>query len=248
MSDQHVNANRIWYTRNAVEAIATHLGLQLDDDGKPVTDHAAGTSRERSAHDAGSGPGAGFRGALVELAEHYERESVFPEEAHGPAKELRALLVAHPAPETDATHHPLNPDCPEPGCRDSGTHGHVGGYTVPWQTAPVSDTRREDVARAIDPDAFLDLSDAHDPRTGPEQRYWRDRALAGADRILALRPAPPMVDEAEIAALLRAHVAAPADALEARIGLKNGCTCPEPGSSVDHQAAAMAARLRGADR
>lgn len=38
--------------------------------------------------------------------------------------------------ETCMTHHSLNKDCPEPGCRNSGTHGHVGGYTVPWQTVP----------------------------------------------------------------------------------------------------------------
>jgi hypothetical protein len=36
-ADPHVTGRRVWETRNAVKAIATHLGLNLDDDGKLVT-------------------------------------------------------------------------------------------------------------------------------------------------------------------------------------------------------------------
>lgn len=102
MSDRHVNANRTWYTRNATEAIATHLGLQLDDDGKPTGTGTPGTSLGRSAHDAVGGVDAGLRGALAELAGRWERSAPID-----PETELRAVLAAHPADSQEVDAPPL---------------------------------------------------------------------------------------------------------------------------------------------
>lgn len=195
----------------------------------------------------------------------------------------------HPAPEPE----------PEPVCGNCLGHGVE---TCAAHPAPVSDTRREDVAREIAKTHWTTTHEGfhcvgcgwndvgthedygHAARrhvaevalaapTAPPvvdeaqvreriaQVLWpypnafesappsyRDYYLEKADAVLAALPAPPVADEAEIGALLRSHHAAPADALEARMGMRNGCTCGGPGLAVDHQAAAVAAHLRGATR
>lgn len=72
--------------------------------------------------------------------------------------------------------------------------------TINSELIVAADTRREHVARAIDPDAFVTHPDAHDPRTVLDQQHWRRRALEAADRVLAALPALPVADEAEISA------------------------------------------------
>lgn len=105
--------------------------------------------------------------------------------------------------------------------------------------APVSDTRREDVARAIDPEAFADWSGAHDPRAAGEQVQRVLTAHAAAVRVLTV------VDEAEIAARALDEAAA-----EFAARLPDGT--PNGRAYNSHQVAQMlherAARLRGATR
>ena len=54
------------------------------------------------------------------------------------------------------------------------------------------------IARAIDEFAFIEVSAAHDPRTESEQRGRREYAYQALERVLAVLPAPPVVDEADI--------------------------------------------------
>lgn len=123
----------------------------------------------------------GLREAFTRLADEWAASS-----CSGLVEEIRTLLAAHPAPETDG--HVCTPHC-------DADQGHY--------PAPTPDTRREDVARAIDPEAFYDGPPGDwSPRDlikhGNEIRQRRTLALQAADRVLAVLPAPPVVDEAEV--------------------------------------------------
>ncbi|MDF2848877.1 MAG: hypothetical protein K0R97_2859 [Oerskovia sp.] len=100
--DPYLDARRLYFLSNAVPAIAAHLGITLDTEGNPTETDGPGTSRERSAHDAAGGADAGLRGALVELADRWG--------PYKPASDLRAVLGAHPAPETGMATLAIPPD------------------------------------------------------------------------------------------------------------------------------------------
>jgi hypothetical protein len=107
----------------------------------------------------------------------------------------------------------------------------------------MTDTRRKDMARAIDPGAFADWSGAHDPRAAGEQANRQADAYEAADRVLAVLPAPPVVDEADIEA---------AAITEARVRFRrqrmNVGTPQDREEQAFREGAAFAARLRGATR
>ncbi|GAA1404009.1 hypothetical protein [Oerskovia paurometabola] len=109
-----------------------------------------------------------------------------------------------------------------------------------WVGVPVSDARREDdelvetVARA--------LSDDWNPDRDPVlTAMFRDYAQTAVTTVLAVFPAPPVVDEAEIDAVV---------ALAAREMLTPGSTflLPHERAMVHHVGRAVAAHLRGASR
>ncbi|KZM34530.1 hypothetical protein [Oerskovia enterophila] len=191
MSDRHVNATRIWYTRNATDAIAAHLGLQLDDDGKPTETGVPGTSRDRSAHDAAGGVDAGLRAALVELADRWE-DDLSELRLQGPPRStepdswgagwdaaldaVEALLVAHPVPGTG----------PWPESVDVRPGQWVvrhpdGAFTVQDDApAPAPDVRREGVAKEVMSMAALTVP--------PDGVKMLRETLARAQAALARRP------------------------------------------------------------
>ncbi|MEV7962373.1 hypothetical protein [Oerskovia paurometabola] len=107
-----------------------------------------------------------------------------------------------------------------------------------WVGAPVSDARREDVARAMyvlnvrrygwtNP---LDWAEVHESR--------REEYLGYADVALAVLPAPPVVDAAEIQDIIR-------EAYDTHIDLGSPA---RRGELVFTAAEVIAARLRGATR
>lgn len=81
--------------------------------------------------------------------------------------------IAGPLPTSgpatsSANHHPLNKDCPEAGCRNSGVHGHVGGYTTPYPT----DQRPE----------------VHAEKLAPKPEYTPNCLVCGVSRFFANTP------------------------------------------------------------
>jgi hypothetical protein len=129
-----------------------------------------------------------LRTALTSLVAHYKR--AYPERAmHAPAvRDLDALLAAHPAPETDM-------EAAKALClADTSWEHHDRTDDFPCSSC-VSDTRREDVARAIE----------HAIRQSFQSDDHAHTYRRAARAVLAVLPAPPVVDEA--GALIEAHVA-----------------------------------------
>lgn len=106
-----------------------------------------------------------------------------------------ALLAAHPAPETVA-------EMLAREAADAETMPAAEGPYVRNQPAPTPDTRREDVEAGAEAawrasqgvNGFAEEQWAHVPE--PQRASWRYIARA----VLAVLPAPPVVDEAEIGA------------------------------------------------
>ena len=139
----------------------------------------------------------------------------------------RDLLAAHPAPETDEV------------CGNCLGHGVENCAAHP---APVSDTRREDVARVRA--LALRTADSLDAIGDPVIEAWDGEQFTTADlRALAVLPAPPVVDEAEIEA---------AAITEARVRFRrqrmNVGTSQDREEQAFREGAVFAARLRGATR
>lgn len=114
--------------------------------------------------------------------------------------------------------------------------------------APVSDTRREDVAREMGyrlrtVAAYYRMCGKHGEE--PDPAFIEREIQSGTDRVLAVLPAPPVVDEAEIVARALDEAAA-----EFAARLPDGT--PNGRAYNSHQVAQMlterAARLRGATR
>lgn len=133
-----------WYSSDSMAPVTSFMIASNDPVlyAPAIETAEPGTSRERPAHDA-DGVDAGLRSALVELAD--DRESM----CRDCARDLRAALDAHPAPETPA---PVEARCPDCGALGGG-HGTVhtrygngggGNSPCPRTPAPVSDARRED--------------------------------------------------------------------------------------------------------
>lgn len=115
----------------------------------------------------------GLREAFTRLADEWAASS-----CSGLVEEIRALLAAHPAPETDG--HVCTPHC-------DADQGHY--------PAPTPDTRREEEWVEVAGRAALDSL----PFDNPTISYRESGMIRAAVRaVLAALPAPPVVDEASI--------------------------------------------------
>lgn len=153
-----------------------------------------------------------LRTALKAMAAWTRHRTILP-------REIRALLDAHPAPE-------IGPCLPSLGESCGNCHRC---------TAPVSDTRREDVAAEAawrasqEVNGFAEDQWKHVPE--PQRASWQHIARA----VLAVLPAPPVVDEAEIRDLIL------------QVDQESRWENIFP-AEADLLAATIAARLRGATR
>lgn len=200
----------------------------------------------------------GLREAFTRLAYEWAASS-----CSGLVEEIRALLAAHPAPTPERSGHDIACDADYLGasciCDEISPEadGHVctphcdterGHYP-----APVSDTRREDVARKIAETHWTTNHEGfHCVGCG-----WRDvgrhEDLGHAARrhvaevALAALPAPPVVDEAEVRERIAQDIEAQAyDADGARTAISTG-ECTVEGVDTWDEAMYLAARIaRGA--
>lgn len=161
-----------------------------------------------------------LRTDLTKLADEWAASS-----CSGLVEEIRDLLDAHPAPETD-----------DACCG----HAKCPSGSLCCCPASASDTRREDVAREaeIEREALRQFPDAPYMDDRDQVRLGFEAGAEWAIARLAALPAPPVVDEAEIQDIVR-------DAYDTHIDLGSPA---RRGEFVFTAAEVIAARLRGATR